>query len=125
MSEGNGGTPRLIDLLLASSSLARIKRTVLGQELYIRPLTRQQIADAVPKDKVQRPPDTDALFLLVASAEYEDGTKAFRMDEIEKLRTGLPGWKVQELVDAVMAVQYPSEKEAEQELKENPPSTTE
>lgn len=116
--------PRFIDLLIAASPMERRKHTIIGQEVYFRPLTRKQIADAMPKDSMKRDPDYDVLFMLVASAEFEDGSKVFRMEDIEKLRAAIPAARLQELTTPMLSVQYPTDKEAEQELTENPPSIT-
>lgn len=124
MSEGNGGAPRFIDLLIAASPTERKKVTVLGQEIYFKPLTRKQMVDAWPKDAVQREPDYEGLFLLVATAEAEDGSKLFRRDDIENLRNKVSLPILQQLEAAMMGVQAPSPKEAAAILDANPPSTT-
>ena len=124
MSEGNGGAPRFIDLLIAASPTGRRKVTIIGQDIYFKPLTRAQINDAMPKDDVQRAPDYAGLFMLVAFAEAEDGTKLFRTTDIENLRSRVALPLVQQLEAAMMSTVAPSPKEAEQELTANPPSTT-
>lgn len=124
MSEGNGGAPRFIDLLIAGSSMERHKFTILGQEMYFRPLTRKQMIDSWPKDGMQREPDYEGLFMLVATAEAEDGSKLFRMEDIEALRTKVNLDLLQRIESAMLGAVRPSLKEAGAILAANPPSIT-
>ena len=124
MSDGNGGAPRFIDLLIAASPTERRKVTILGQDIYFKPLTRKQVADAMPNDKMQRAPEYETLFMLVAAAEAEDGTRLFRRDDIEALRAQVSLAILNQLEIAMLSAVAPTVKEAEQELKENPTSTT-
>lgn len=121
--DGNG-IPRFIDVLMAASPMARRKVVVAGQDVYFKPLTRQQLADAIPKDNVKRDPDYAGLFMIVATAEAEDGSKLFRREDIESLRTKVSLELLQQLESAMMGVQAPSIEEAGADLAANPPSTT-
>lgn len=104
--------------------MARRKVVVAGQEVWFKPLTRQQIWDAHPKDKVERSPDYANLFLLVATAEAEDGSKLFKREDIEKLRTMVSIEYLQQLETAMLSAMAPTIEEAGAELAANPPSTT-
>lgn len=123
MSQGNGA-PRFIDLLIAASPSARRKVTVCGQDIYFKPLTRKQLADAMPKDEVKRDPDYAGLFMLVATAEAEDGSKLFVTQDIEALRTQVSLELLQEIESAMMGTMAPSAKEAAAILDANPPLPT-
>lgn len=122
MSKGNG--TRFIDRLIAASPTARRKVMILGQDVYFRPLTRQLLHDALPKDEVDRPPDYVGLFMLVECAEAEDGSKLFKRTDIEALRTKVSLALLTEIEQAMQGVLAPSEKEVAQEAKADPPSAS-
>jgi hypothetical protein len=104
--------------------LERRKITVLGQDVYFKPLTRKALADAMPKDKVERDPDYVGLFVMVACAEAEDGSKLFAMTDIDALRERVSVQLIQEIEQAMMAAVLPSPKEADLALASDPPSAS-
>lgn len=120
MSAGNG--KRFIDKLIAASPLERRKVRVLDQDVYFRPLTRKALADAMPRDNVERDPDFAGLFLLVHCAEAEDGTKLFKVTDIDALREGVSLELLQQIEGAMMAAVVPSAKEADKLVAADPPS---
>lgn len=122
MSEANG--KRFIERLIAASPTARRKFTVLGQDIYVRPLTRKMLADAMPKDDVEREPDYVGLFLLVHCAEDEDGNKLFRISDIDALREGVSLELLQQIESGILGVITPSDKQVAQEIKADPPSAS-
>lgn len=87
MSETNG--TRLIDKIVAATPLDRRPLHIPEWDttLYFKPLTKAAMDAALPQDDVKRPPSTMGLFLLVESAEDEQGNKVFAKRDIEKLRT--------------------------------------
>lgn len=122
MSETNG--TRFIDKLIAASPTERRKFSVLGQDIYFTPLTRKAMRDAIPDDGVQRAPDYAGLFVMVHCAENEDGSKVFRKDDIELLRTRVSVELLQQIESAMMATILPSTKEADNLVTTDPPSAS-
>jgi len=122
MSASNG--KRFIERLMAALPSERRKVTVLGQDVYFRSLTRKALADAMPKDDVEREPDFVGLFMLVEFAEAEDGSKLFTIRDIDALREKVPVDLVRQLEAAMMATMVPSVEEAAKAIKENPPSAS-
>lgn len=120
---GTNGT-RFIDKLLAASPTARRKFTVLGQDIYVRPLTRKAMADAMPKDDVKRDPDYVGLFLLVHCAEAEDGSKLFAVKDIDALREGVSLELLQQIEAGVMGVLTPTPEQAAKDAQQDPPSAS-
>jgi hypothetical protein len=115
---------RFINRLVAASPTERRKVSVLGEDVYFKPLTRKQLADAMPKDGVERADDYAGLFLLVQTAEAEDGTKLFRTQDIEKLREGVSLGLLQQLEAAMMGTLAPTPKQVEEDIKADPPSAS-
>lgn len=122
MSEANGG--RFIDKLIAASPTERRKITVLGQDVYFRPLTRKMLRDAMPKDDVEREPDYVGLFTLVHCAEYEDGSKVFAMTDIEDLRARVSVEFIRQLEAVMLGALAPSVNEAKKQIEADPPSAS-
>jgi hypothetical protein len=109
MSETNG--KRFIDRLIAASPTARQKIRVLDQDVYFRPVTRKALADAIPKDDggVERPPDYIPLFVLVATAEDEQGNKLFALSDVDSLRERVSVQLIHQIEAAMMATILPSD----------------
>jgi len=122
MSESNG--KRFIEKLIAASPLDRRKFTVLGQDIYVRPLTRKAMADAMPKDDVEREPDYVGLFLLVHCAEAEDGSRLFEIKDIDALRERVSLDLLQQIESGIMGVIQPDAKQIEEDFKADPPSAS-
>lgn len=119
MSEANG--KRFIEKLIAASPTERRKFTVLGQDIYVRPLTRKAMADAMPKDDKEREPDFVGLFLLVHCAEAEDGSKLFEVRDIDALREAVSLKLLQEIESGIMGIVSPSEEQIAAEVTADPP----
>lgn len=115
---------RFIERLVAASPTERRKFTVLGQDIYVRPLTRKGMADAMPKDGVEREPDYVGLFLLVHCAEAEDGSKLFEVRDIDALREAVSLNLLQEIESGIMGIISPSDKDIAAEVKADPPSAS-
>ncbi len=115
---------RFIERLVAASPTERRKFTVLDQDIYVRPLTRKAMADAMPKDGVEREPDYVGLFLLVHCAEAEDGSKLFEMRDIDALREAVSLKLLQEIESGIMGVISPSDDKIAAEIKADPPSAS-
>lgn len=115
---------RFIEKLIAASPLERRKITVLGQDIYFQPLTRKGLADAMPKDDVQREPDYVGLFVLVHCAEAEDGSKLFEMKDIDGLRERVSVQLVQQIEQAMMATLLPPMADVEKLVAADPPSAS-
>lgn len=122
MSEANG--KRFIDRLIAASPTERRKFSVLGQDIYVKPLTRKAMADAMPKDEVQREPDYVGLFLLVHCAETEDGAKLFRVTDIDALREAVSLNLLQQIEAGIMGVLAPSDAQVARDVTADPPSAS-
>lgn len=122
MSTANGN--RFIEKLIAASPLERRKITVLGQDIFFQPLTRKALADAMPKDGVERSPDFVGLFVMVACAEAEDGSKLFEMRDIDALRERVSVQLVQQIEQAMMATILPQFPEAVKAVDTDPPSAS-
>lgn len=120
MSETNG--KRFIDKLVAASPTERRKVSILGQDIYFTPLTRKQLAEAMPNDKMDRAPDYAGLFLLVQTAEDEAGNKLFKKTDIEALRTKVSLALLQQIESAMLGVQAPSMDTIAEEAAQDPPS---
>lgn len=124
MSETNG--TRLIDRIAIITPEERRKLTVpeWGVDIYFRPITKSALDAAMPTDGVERPLSTQGLFLLVHTAEYEDGSKVFQRADIERLRTKVP-LDVLTRVEAFMwGTQVPEIKEAEKIIESDPTSAS-
>lgn len=115
---------RFIDRLIAASPTARRKFTILGQDIYVKPLTRQAMADAMPDDDVQRPKDYASLFLIVHAAEAEDGSKLFRRDDIEKLRTLVSLDLLRQVEQGLLGVLAPDDAAVDTLVASDPPSAS-
>ena len=122
MSKGNG--TRFIDKLIAASPTERRRFNLLGQDIYFRPLTRKALNDAMPKDNIERSPDYTGLFMLVQSAEHKDGSKVFKMTDIEALRTKVSLDLLQKLESEMLGAFAPSHEQVEQEAMADPPSAS-
>lgn len=122
MSETNG--KRFIDRLIAASPTARRKFTVLEQDIYVKPLTRKAMADAMPKDEVKRDPDYVGLFLLVHCAEAEDGTKLFAVKDIDALREAVSLELLQQIEAGIMGVIAPSTEQVAKDVQSDPLSAS-
>ncbi len=122
MSQKNG--TRFIDKLIAASPTERRKFTVLGQDIYVRPLTRAAINEAMPKDGVERAPDYVGLFLIVHAAESADGEKLFRTQDIEALRTKVSSSLLQEIESGVLGVLAPNKQQVAEAVAADPPSAS-
>jgi hypothetical protein len=122
MSKTNG--TRFIDKLVAASPTARRKFTLLGQDVYFKPMTRKELAEAMPKDKMQRAPDYDGLFLLVHAAEAEDGSKLFQRADIETLRNNVSLELLQQLEAALLGGMAPSQAQVQAEADADPHSAS-
>lgn len=118
----NGG--RFIDKLVAASPTERRKITVLGEDVYFRPLTRKALADAMPKDDVKRDADYVGLFVMVACAEDVDGNKLFKLTDVDQLRERVSVQLLQEIESAMMAAVLPTSKEADERITSDPPSAS-
>lgn len=118
MGESNG--KRFIDRLIAASPMDRRKTTLLGQDVYFKPVTRKDLADALPKDDVKREPDYVGLFAIVAFAEAEDGSKLFAMKDIDALRECVSAPLVQQLEAFMMATILPDHAEADKIVSSDP-----
>lgn len=112
---------RFIEKLIAASPTERRKFTVLGQDIYVRPLTRKGMADAMPKDGVEREPDYVGLFLLVHCAEAEDGSKLFEVRDIDALREAVSLKLLQEIESGIMGIVSPSDEQIAAEVTADPP----
>lgn len=112
---------RFIERLVAASPTERRKFTVLGQDIYVRPLTRKGMADAMPKDGVEREPDYVGLFLLVHCAEAEDGSKLFEVRDIDALREAVSLKLLQEIESGIMGIVSPSDEQIAAEVTADPP----
>src|SRR6266576_6218234 len=102
---------RFIERLVAASPTERRKFTVLGQDIYDRPLTRKAMADAMPKDGKEREPDYVGLFLLVHCAEAEDGSKLFEIRDIDALREAVSLNLLQQIEAGIMGIISPSDEQ--------------
>lgn len=122
MPDANG--TRFIDKLVAASPLERRKITILGQDVYFTPLTRKVLADAMPTDDMERPPDYVGLFVLVHCAEAEDGSKLFRITDIEALRTRVSVELLQQIESAMMATVLPTQEATGKLIATDPPSAS-
>jgi hypothetical protein len=122
MSESNG--KRFIDRLIAASPMDRRKTTLLGQDVYFKPVTRKALADAMPKDGVKREPDYVGLFALVAFAEAEDGSKLFAVKDIDALRECVAVDLVRQLEGFMMATILPDAQEADKTVAADPLSAS-
>jgi len=122
MSASNGG--RFIDKLIAASPTERRKVSIVGQDVYFKPMTRQQIVEAMPKDKMDRPADYAGLFLIVQTAEAEDGSKLFKMTDIEALRARVSASLVQQIESAMLDIQAPSLEAVSKEAEADPSSAS-
>lgn len=102
-------TKRLIDLLREDYAARRRKVVVLGQEIYVMPLT---LGEQMKIGKMH--PDDDALRIietLIAKAVDADGNKVFSRDDKQELKRAVAG---DELLQIMAAMNGPS---AEQQLK--------
>ncbi len=115
---------RFIEKLVAASPTERRKFTVLGQDIYVRPLTRKAMADAMPKDNVEREPDYVGLFLLVHCAEAQDGSRLFEIKDIDALRECVSLNLLQQIESGIMGVISPSDSDIAAEVKADPPSAS-
>lgn len=115
---------RFIEKLVAASPLDRQKITVLGEDIYFTPLTRKALADAMPKDGVDREPDYVGLFVLVHCAEALDGSKLFEIRDIDALRERVSVQLLQQIEGAMMATLLPKMEEAEKALAADPRSAS-
>lgn len=117
---------RAIDKIIALTPTERRKLHVqeLDDDIYFRPMTKAEMDAAIPNDDVQRPQSTTGLFLLVHMAEYEDGSKVFKMTDIEKLRTRARLDIVNRLESFMWGTQVPEIKEAEKEIEADPTSAS-
>lgn len=122
MSAGNGG--RFIERLIAASPTARRKFTVLEQDIYVKPLTRKALADAMPKDDVKRDPDYVGLFLIVQCAEAEDGSKLFSVRDIDGLREAVSLELLQKIEAGIMGVITPNAEQIDKDVKADPLSAS-
>ncbi|HEX9239203.1 MAG TPA: hypothetical protein VF910_00935 [Candidatus Bathyarchaeia archaeon] len=122
MSASNG--KRFIEKLVAASPLERRKITVLGQDIYFTPLTRKALADAMPKDEVEREPDYVGLFVLVHCAEAEDGSKLFEIRDIDALRERVSVQLLQQIEQAMMETLLPSPEQVVAVVNTDPPSAS-
>ncbi len=122
MPETNG--TRFIQRLIAASPTERRKFTVLGQDIYVRPLTRKAMADAMPKDGKEREPDYVGLFLLVHCAEAEDGSKLFEIRDIDALREAVSLNLLQQIEAGIMGIISPSDEQIAEDIKADPPSAS-
>jgi len=113
---------RFIERLIAASPLDRRKVTVLGQDIYFRPLTRKALADAMPKDNEKRDADYVGLFVMVACAEAEDGSKLFETRDVDALRERVSIDLVRQIEKAMMSVVIPTDEEADRAVLSDPPS---
>jgi hypothetical protein len=116
---------RFIDRLIAASPMERRKvATVLGQDIWVKPVTRKVLADAMPKDGVERPADYVGLFVVVALAEAEDGSKLFTMRDIDALREGVYAELVRQIEGPIMGVLIPTPEETDKVIAADPPSAS-
>jgi len=115
---------RFIEKLIEASPTARRKFSVLGQDIYVRPLTRKALTEAMPKDGVERDPDYVGLFLLVQCAEAEDESKLFEIRDIDALRERVSLKLLQEIEAGILGVITPDDKKIEEEVKADPPSAS-
>jgi hypothetical protein len=119
MPETNG--KRFIERLMAASPTERRKFSVLDQDIYVRPLTRKAMADALPRDGIEREPDYIGLFLLVHCAEAEDGSRLFDIRDIDALRECVSLELLQQIEGGIMGVISPSDKQVQEDIKSDPP----
>lgn len=124
MSDTNG--KRLIDRIVAKSATGRrsIQVPEWDVEIFFEPLTRAQMEEAMPKDNVERPSTTQSLFLLVHMAKDADGNKLFMQRDIEKLRTKADLGVLTRVEAFMWGTVLPTEKQVEQEVKEDPQSAS-
>jgi hypothetical protein len=115
---------RFIDKLIAASPTARRKFTVLGQDIYVSPLTRAAMTEAMPKDGISRPPDYEGLFMIVHCAEKEDGSKLFEVKDIDALRERVSLELLQQIESGMLGALAPDEKEMEAVVQADPPSAS-
>lgn len=121
---GSGNGTRFIDKLVAASPTERRKFTVLGQDIYVRPATRKDMSDAMPKDGVERPDDYAGLFMLVHMAEDVDGAKLFRVSDIDSLRERVGVHLLQEIERGMLGALAPTNRQVEEQAKADPPSAS-
>lgn len=122
MSATNG--KRFIEKLVAASPTERRMFTVLNQDIYVRPATRKAMAEAMPKDGVDRDPDYVGLFLLVHFAEAQDGSKLFEVRDIDALRECVSLHLLQQIESGIMGAITPSDEQITKEIKADPPSAS-
>lgn len=115
---------RFIDRLIDASPIERQRFSVLGQDIYVTPMTRKAMADAMPKDDTKRDPDYVGLFLLVHCAEAQDGSKLFTVRDIDALRERVSLNLLQELESGVMGIIKPTTAEAGKTVQSDPPSAS-
>lgn len=124
MSETNG--TRLIDKLVGLTPTERRKFhfAAADETLYFKTLTKAEMEAAIPQDGVERPRSTIGLLLLCHVCEYEDGSKVFKREDIERLRTKVGAQLVTQLEDFMWDTQLPPIKEAEKAIDANPTSAS-
>ena len=122
MSAANG--KRFIERLVAASPTERRKFTVLGQDIYVRPLTRKAMTDAMPKDGIERSADYAGLFLIVHAAEAADGSLLFRVTDIDALREAVSLELLQQIEAGILGALTPSDQQVEKEVAADPPSAS-
>jgi hypothetical protein len=115
---------RFIEKLIAASPTERQKFTVLGQDIYVRPMTRKVMSDAMPKDGAKRDPDYVGLFLLVHCAEDEAGNKLFAIKDIDALREAVSLALLQQIESGILGVITPSDADVERAVASDPPSAS-
>lgn len=123
MSEANG--KRLIDKIVAKAPSERRKIHVPEWEvdIYFPPLTKVQLEAATAKAG-NRSTSTQSLMLLAHTAQDEAGQRLFQMEDIELLRQKADLNVLTRVEQFMWATVIPSVEEAEEDLKENPRSSS-
>lgn len=123
MSEANG--KRLIDRIVATAPSERRKIHVPEWEvdIYFPPLTKVQLEAATAKAG-NRSISTQSLMLLAHTAQDEAGQRLFQMEDIELLRQKADLNVLTRVEQFMWGTVIPSVEEAEEDLKENPHSSS-
>lgn len=116
---------RLIDKIVAMAVTERRKLHVpeWGVDIYFEPLTKAQLEAAIPKNGA-RTLQTQSMLLLVHTAKDAEGKRLFRMEDVELLRQKADLNVLTRVEGFMWGTLTPTVEEAEQELKDSPPSAS-
>lgn len=117
---------RLIDKIIALAPTERRKLYVPEWDvtLYFPALTKAQLEEAVPKDDVPRSALLEGLYLLVHTAQDEQGNRVFAQKDIDGLREKADLSTVTRVEAFMWGTIVPPLKEAEKEIQADPPSAS-